>query len=263
MDDRQRALDDYDQMADVYADDADIHPLNVAYDRPAILEMAGDVRGKRVLDVGCAAGALTDALVERGAAVVGIDLNPGLVDRARERLGQRAEFHVADLSAPLPFLPDRSFDLVTASLVLHYLADWRQPLAELNRVLRPGGILVISTHHPTLDIHLADPPAPYFATVLLNDTWRKGGREFEVSFYHRPISAIVDAVANAGFLIERIPEPVPDRAAFIGNLELYDRMTRGPWFLFIRAIKTRDVSAGMLDLSSRLLSPEHSGGSVR
>lgn len=240
-DDRQRALDDYDQMADVYAGDADVHPVNAAYDRPAILDMVGDIRGKRVLDVGCAAGALSEALLDRGARVVGIDLNPRFVARARERLGSRAEVHVADLAAPMPFLESNAFDVVVASLVLHYLADWDGPLAELNRVLRPGGILALSTHHPTQDIGVADPPAPYFDTVLLNDTWHKGGREFKVRFYHRPISAIVDALADAGFLIERIPEPVPDRAPFAANPAFYERMIQGPWFLFIRAVKATDV----------------------
>jgi SAM-dependent methyltransferase len=56
--------------------------------------MAGDVRGKRVLDVGCASGGLSEAFAERGARVVGIDLNPRLIERARERLGSRAEFRV-------------------------------------------------------------------------------------------------------------------------------------------------------------------------
>lgn len=235
-DDRQRALDDYDQMADVYADDADVDPMKASYDRPTILTMAGDVRGKRVLDVGCASGGLSAMLVERGASVVGVDLNPRLVERARERLGGRAQFYVADIAAPMPFLEPGSFDIVTASLVLHYLADWGPPLGEFARALRPGGLLLISTHHPAHDGTIADPPAPYFETVLLTDTWRKGGRDFQVRFYHRPLSAIVDALADAGFLIERIPEPLPDRQAFAANPALYERMSRGPWFLFLRAV---------------------------
>jgi len=45
--DPERALQDYDQMVDVYADDADVDPMKVSYDRPTVLAMAGDVRGKR------------------------------------------------------------------------------------------------------------------------------------------------------------------------------------------------------------------------
>ena len=234
--DGQRALEDYDQMAEVYADDADRHPVNCSYERPAMLGMAGELDGRRVLDVGCAAGALSAAMVERGASVVGLDVNEALVERARKRLGNRARFHVADLAEPLEFLPDASFDVVTASLVLHYLRDWGPPLRELRRVLRPGGALLISTHHPVQDVEIAEPPAPYFETMLLTDTWRKGGREFQVRFYHRPLSAIGDALADAGFLIERIVEPIPDREAFADDPAFYERMMRCPWFLFIRAI---------------------------
>jgi SAM-dependent methyltransferase len=233
-DDRQRTVDDYDQMADIYADDAEVEPMKTTYDRPTILAMAGDVRGKRVLDVGCASGVLTRLFVERGASVVGIDVNPRLIERARERLGDRAEFRVTDIAQPLPF-EDASFDVVAASLVLHYLARWGPPLREFARILRPGGRFVMSTHHPTHDLEIGPPGASYFDTVLLTDTWQVGGRDYEVRFYHRPISAIVDDLADAGFLVERIPEPIPHRAAF--SPDFYDQIVRVPWFLFMQAIK--------------------------
>jgi ubiquinone/menaquinone biosynthesis C-methylase UbiE len=220
--DRRRALADYEQMADLYADDAAVDPLKVSYDRSTILAMAGNLRGKRVLDVGCASGGLSEGFVERGASVVGMDLNPRLIERARGRLGSRAEFHVADISAPLAF-ESGWFDIVAASLVLHHLKDWEPPLREFARVLRPGGLLVLPAHHPTQDVMIATPPAPYFETVLLTDTWRKGGQEFQVRFSHRPISAIVDALADAGFVIERMPEPVPDPKAFPDRV-FYERM---------------------------------------
>jgi SAM-dependent methyltransferase len=236
-DDARRVLDDYDPMTDAWADDADIDPVKVAYDRPTILAMAGDVRGRRILDVGCAVGVLSEALVERGAAVVGVDVNPRFIERARTRLAGRAGFHVADISGALPFLETQSFDVVVASLVLHYLRDWGPPMREFARVLRPGGLLLVSTHQPTKDMVLFEPEASYFETFLLTDTLEKGGREHTLHFYHHPMSAIVDALADAGFLIERIPEPVPDRAAFAGSEDFYEQMIKGPHHLFIRALK--------------------------
>jgi hypothetical protein len=86
-------------------------------------------------------------------------------------------------------------------------------------------------------VAITEPPAPYLETVLLTDAWDKAGREYQVHFYHRPLSAIVDALADAGFLVERIPEPVPDRSGFARDPAFYDRLTRRPWFLFIRAVK--------------------------
>jgi 2-polyprenyl-3-methyl-5-hydroxy-6-metoxy-1,4-benzoquinol methylase len=242
--DGSRAAGEYDMMGRAYADDAERNPMNVSYERPQMLAMAGDLAGRRVLDAGCAAGSLSEAMVALGASVVGVDISESLVRIARDRLGSRAEFHVADLAAPLPFLPDGSFDIVTASLVLHYLRNWSSTLQEFKRVLRPDGVLLVSTHHPINDVEIADPPAPYFETTLLTDTWRKGGREFEVRFYHRPLSAIIDALADAGFLVERIPEPIPDRTAFAASPEFYDRMRRAPWFLFIRALKRPSLPSG-------------------
>jgi SAM-dependent methyltransferase len=235
--DAERTLADYKRMEEVYADDAETDPMKVAYDRPTILSMAGDVRGRRVLDIGCATGALSRQFAAQGASVLGIDLNPGLVKRAREATRGDVEFVVADIARPMPFLETGAFDVVAASLVLHYLEDWGGPLRELARVLRPGGLLVLSTHHPTMDVGIASPDAPYFETVLLTDTWEKGGGTFEVRFWHRPMHAIVDALADAGFLIERIPEPVPPQEAFSSMPSTWDRLARGPWYLFIRAVR--------------------------
>src|SRR5919202_4226865 len=106
--DGQRAAADFEQMARVYADDADENPTNVWYERPAMLAMAGDVRGRRVLDVGSAAGGLAAELGARGAEGIGIDVSPSLIEIARHRLRARATFHVADLSEPLTFLADAS-----------------------------------------------------------------------------------------------------------------------------------------------------------
>jgi SAM-dependent methyltransferase len=82
--DRRRALADYEQMADLYADDAAVDPIKVSYDRPTILAMAGDVRGKRVLDVGSASGGLSEAFAERGGAC-GRDRSQSAADRAGAR----------------------------------------------------------------------------------------------------------------------------------------------------------------------------------
>ena len=235
--DSERAREDYDRMGDAYAEDSDTEPAKAGYERPAMLAMAGDLRGKRVLDAGCAAGAFSRALAARGAHVVGVDLNEGMVERARARTGGGAEFHVADLSQPMPFLASGSFDLVASSLALHYLDDWTVPLAEFHRVLAPRGALIVSTHHPMQDVKLTTPPAPYFEKRLLKDTWKMGGREFEVRFYRRPLAAIVDAIVDAGFLIERMPEPQPDPEAFKADPELGKRIAEAPFFLFLRAVK--------------------------
>ena len=115
-------MTDYDAFATAYAAQNDTSLLNAWYCRPAMIDLAGDVAGRRVLDAGCGSGPLAAALRERGALVSGFDLSPAMVDLARERLGAAADLAVADLAADLPYA-DGAVDVVVSSLALHYLED--------------------------------------------------------------------------------------------------------------------------------------------
>ncbi|OLD99991.1 MAG: hypothetical protein AUG91_05445 [Actinobacteria bacterium 13_1_20CM_4_69_9] len=95
--------------------------------------------GRRVLDLGCRDGALTRAYLD-GNEVVGFDADREAL-AAAARLG--IETHWADLDQPLE-LPDASFDVVVAGELLEHLRDPQALVAEIRRVLRPGGTLVAS-----------------------------------------------------------------------------------------------------------------------
>lgn len=112
--------------------------------RRLILELLGDVRGRTILDVGCGDGALALELHKRGAIVTGIDMSDAMIDAARAAARQqRADvaFVVAPAEA-IPFPPE-SFDTVVAVTILCFVQDAAPVFAELARVLRPGGYLVI------------------------------------------------------------------------------------------------------------------------
>jgi len=153
--------DHYDSFAKAYSQENESSLLNAHYERPAMINLAGDVNGHRVLDAGCGSGPLSAGLRAKGATVVGFDSSPAMIQLARERLGPTADLRVADLGQPLPF-DDNAFDDVVASLVLHYLKDWKAPLAELRRVLKPGGRLILSVNHPHAYM-VNYPEADYFA----------------------------------------------------------------------------------------------------
>lgn len=116
----------YRQHADTYAQRSEFSLPNASYDRPAILRLAGDVTGLRVLELGCAAGVLTRQLVDRGASVLALDRELRMAALARQRLDGRARVEVADLEQPLDMVPDACIDLVVASLVLHYIERMAQ-----------------------------------------------------------------------------------------------------------------------------------------
>jgi methionine biosynthesis protein MetW len=95
--------------------------------------------GRRVLDLGCRDGALTRAYLE-GNDIVGVDADREALAEA-EQLG--IETRWADLDQPLDFA-DASFDVIVAGELLEHLRDPERLLAEIRRVLRPGGTFVAS-----------------------------------------------------------------------------------------------------------------------
>ncbi|MEU4191146.1 class I SAM-dependent methyltransferase [Kribbella sp. NPDC026611] len=214
---------DYDEFAEAYAADNEGNLLNGHYERPAMLNLAGDVAGRRILDVGCGAGPLSAALRDRGAIMTGFDLSAAMIELARRRLGEDADLAVGDLAKPLPY-GDAAFDDVVASLVLHYLEDWTEPLAELRRVLKPGGRLILSVNHPLLYKAL-NPDGEYFDVVEFSYDAEHAGRTVVYTNWHRPLQAMSDAFTAAGFRISSISEPPidPDTPSELLPEELKDR----------------------------------------
>ncbi|TDE58201.1 SAM-dependent methyltransferase [Nonomuraea mesophila] len=205
----QATPNDYDSFAEAYSAENETSLLNAYYERPAMLNLAGDVAGRRILDAGCGSGPLSAALRDRGAVMTGFDSSAKLLELARRRLGDGADLHLADLTDPLPF-PDAAFDDVVASLVLHYLEDWTAPLAELRRVLRPGGRLLVSVNHPFVDfLDAARSGGSYFGIRETREEWTLGGHTALMRFYGRPLHAMADAFTGAGFHITGIDEPSP------------------------------------------------------
>ena len=220
-------VNDYDGFAEAYTAANETNLINAYYERPAMLALAGDVAGRRILDAGCGSGPLLAALRDRGAIVTGIDKSAGMAELARRRLGDDADLLVAELGKPLPF-PDRTFDDVTASLVLHYLEDWGPALAELQRVLRPGGRLIVSVNHPfaeNLWHREAGLKPDYFATYNYVVEWTVDGQSAVLRFWPRPLHAMTDAFTAAGFRISVISEPAvaPDTPRTLLPDDIADR----------------------------------------
>ena len=225
-------MNEYDSLAEAYTAENETSLLNAYYERPAMLELAGNVAGRRILDAGCGSGPLSAALRDRGAVVTGVDASAGMLAQARRRLGDDADLRVHDLADPLPFL-DKAFDDVVASLVLHYLQDWGPTLAELRRVLTPGGRLIVSVDHPFaiyLMHRLGGEKPDYFATRERIDEWTMGGQTVQLRFWDRPLHAMTDAFTAAGFRVLSVGEPYPVPAARDLFPEDFSKLA-GPSFL--------------------------------
>ncbi len=223
----------YDAMAADYAASNAEDAYNAYYERPAMIAMLGDVAGRRVLDVGCGSGVLAAWLAEHGATVTAFDGSGEMAALARRRLGEDADIHVADLARPLTFAPDQAFDLVVASLVLHYVRDWTAVFREFGRVLAPGGAVLFSTHHPFMDWQL-DGVGDYFGTRQITETWRKGNEQYEVTFWRRPLSVMFAEIRAGGFTVDALGEPAPLRELESISPSAYRTLTTKPRFLFFR-----------------------------
>jgi len=228
----------YDDAALEYVRHADVSVYNHHYERPAMRRLLTDLAGKRVLDAGCAGGAQSEWLVGRGATVVALDVSDRMVELSRVRIGEGAVVLQADLSLPLPQVPelaDGSFDVVMSSLTLHYVDDWSRPLAEFFRLLKPGGTLVFSTHHPYWDRRLVAED-DYFQTGLVEDYWSlSGGIPVGFRFYRKTLAQIVTSVAEAGLVIDSVEEPLPSEDLRTVNLIAYDELRKQPAFLIIQS----------------------------
>lgn len=122
--------------------------LHLALGERMLRERKFDLRGaKRILDVGSGAGQILQHLVkfaDPGAVITGCDLSHQMLRRARRRLKSRRPRYVTADVCHLPFA-DASFDCITCGYVLEHLPDARLGLAELARVLEPGGRMLLLT----------------------------------------------------------------------------------------------------------------------
>ena len=235
-DENPTVTDAYDKLAETYGvQEADPYCADLEF--PATTALIPDVAGKRVLDAGCGHGRYTEWLLERGADVLAVDQNAEMLERARRRLGDRAEIRQADITDRLAFVDDGAFDGVVCGLSLHYVEDWRDAFREFARVLRPGDFLVFSAQHP-VDEYIAFDAENYFAVEQETMTWTADGEEVDVPFYRRPFSEVINPLVETGFRLDEVVEPTPQESFREKKPESYEKRTTYPTFLCIRARKS-------------------------
>ena len=160
-----------------------------------------------------------------------------MVEHARRLLGGRALVQVADLNDPFPSIDSTSIDLVAASLVLHYLRDWQCVISEVRRVLKPGGALVLSVHHPITGWARSD-RRDYHRIELIEERWNLSGIETTARMWRRPVSAIFTPLLQTGLVVDAVHEPEPDfDAQAMPDEETRRALNTSPVFLYVRALR--------------------------
>lgn len=123
------------------------NPIRSAFQRwieaPIFERLGGRTEGMRVLEVGCGQGVGTELIFKRFGAreVYAMDLDPDMIKKARRRLtnypSDRLTLTVGDVTAIE--VEDESFDAVFNFAIIHHVPDWQAAIAEIHRVLKPGG----------------------------------------------------------------------------------------------------------------------------
>ncbi len=201
---------------------------------PVMLDLAGNVQGYEILDVGCGEGRFCRMLAARGAHVTGIDPTSELIELARKDHPNGRYIECGAESLPFD---DDAFDLVVSYLTLIDIDDYEAAIHEMARVLRKGGRLAIANLNSFVTTRpegwikdekgnrLYVPVDNYFEFVPQQVEWRG----IEIINWHRPFEAYLQALLRQGLRLLAFHEPKPTCEGLNAVPSLSSAL-RVPWF---------------------------------
>ena len=161
----EKVLDKEKTFHDQWASTIDVEGIKVkdyfeactAPENRFIIQQLGNIKGKRILDLGCGAGENSVYFAKRGAICVAADYSPGMVEVALQlAAANQVEIEGCTENAIALSFPDNSFDIVYASNLLHHLPDPQAAIREMYRVLKPGGKACFwdpLKHNPVINVY--------------------------------------------------------------------------------------------------------------
>jgi ubiquinone/menaquinone biosynthesis C-methylase UbiE len=186
---------------------------------PNVLDLAGDVAGRHIVDVACGQGMIAREVAKRGAAVTGVDISRRLLGIAEhyEQIVPLGITYLREDAESLTSLSALSFDGAICNLALMDIADITATFCAIRRVLREDGWLIITITHPCFEVSRgrwttrSDGTAVREVTGYFDEGyWRSDnphGVRGQVGAYHRTLSTYLNALVDAAFRLERILEP--------------------------------------------------------
>ena len=195
---------------------------------------------RRVLDVGCGEGQVARRVVTLGAEAVGVDPTRNQIAVARRR-GGGPVYGEASAEA-LPFR-DAAFDAVVMCLVIEHIDPIEPTIAEMARVLEPGGRCLLLLNHPLLqtpgsgwiDDHILEEQYWRVGPYLRDDsTIEEVSPGVNLPFMHRPLSRYIHVMGQVGLLLEDMAEPPPP-PGFLDEAWEYGEASTIPRLMLLRA----------------------------
>lgn len=197
-----------------------------------------------VLDIGAGEGQVARHAAESGLRVAALD--PAWLQVS---VGQSRGSSVQWLQGSAMALPvaDQSFDAAVACLVFEHISDLDAAIVEVARVLRPGGTFLFLLNHPLLqtpgsgwiDDQILDPPEQYWRVgeyLPEAQTVEEVEKDVFITFFHRPLSRYLNALADAGLTLRHMEEPAPPQG-FLDRAPEYTEAASIPRLLMLELVR--------------------------
>ena len=215
---------------------------NNMIEKPIFLEMIGDVKGKKVLDLGCGDAKFGVELLQKGCTSYdGVEGSENMAKESVKSLtGTVGNVHLSPMETW--DFQTGSYDLVVSRLALHYLTELKEIFQETHKSLGSNGRFIFSVQHPVLTSSIKSAAASSSKTDWIVDDYFNSGERVEpwidkkVVKYHRTIEEYFQLLKQAGFMIEDIREGTPRVEEFTRESE-YKRRMRIPLFLIFSCKK--------------------------
>ncbi|HBL84390.1 MAG: hypothetical protein A2Y17_04815 [Clostridiales bacterium GWF2_38_85] len=212
-------LNEWDNASKEWIKSLEFNQLRTNILIPETLKMLGDIKGKRLLDLGCGEGGYSRLFSNKGAIVVGVDFSENLINEAlRQNQNNEIKYYVRD-ACSLEGIGDGNFDFIVSAMCLMVIEDIESAVNEAYRVLKSGGVFLISILHPCFGFEDYFKEGPY--QEFLSEHFGE-----PITFWHNTLSNIINCILNTGFNLKALNEPL-----------LSDNDSKIPKILFLKFIK--------------------------
>lgn len=191
----------YNKIADKYAANR-AKARNDYTELPTVISLAGNVKGKHILDIGCGLGKHSERLIKKGAVVTGIDISEKMIEYAQKRCGNKGKFFVANFET-VKFKPS-PFDLIIASYSIIYSKNIKPLFKKFNKWLKPKGRVIFSLYHP---IQYYKKVEDFDFSKTRKYWFRLDSYGVEIFNYYHPLEKYFDAIRENGFGLIKFVEP--------------------------------------------------------
>ena len=219
---------------------------NDIVEKPALFSLSPNLQNKSILDIGCGYGENCVEFIKMGASsVTGLDISVKMLEVAENENTSPNIKYINKSMTDLNEIAEK-YDVIFSSLAVHYIEDFDKLIKDVYNLLNQGGYFIFSQEHP-------------LTTALLTQNYWTCNEEYErihynlttyalegerkvtwivdgVIKYHRTMSSIINSLSNAGFIINKMLEPIPSKE-IMNQYPSYKRYIHKPDFLLIKAKK--------------------------